>query len=101
MQLFGLAFGLLCAACACGAFEISLNRDVRPLLAEHCFECHGPSKAKGGLRLDQRGSAMIRLKSGAIAIVPNSPTASELIRRVRPEAGEDRMPPADSGRKPL
>jgi hypothetical protein len=83
------------------ATEVSFNRDIRPLLAEHCFECHGPSKAKAGLRLDVESSATNRLKSGATAISPGNPSASELLRRVRADSGEDRMPPADSGKPPL
>jgi hypothetical protein len=83
------------------AADVSFNRDIRPLLAEHCFECHGPGKAKAGLRLDLRPGATSELKSGATAISPNHPDHSELLRRIRGDASEDRMPPADSGKSAL
>src|SRR5437870_4062212 len=55
------------------------NRDVRPILAENCFACHGPDSAsrKAGLRLDKRDEA---IKAGAI--VPGQPDRSELIARI-------------------
>jgi hypothetical protein len=66
------------------------NRDVRPILAENCFTCHGPDSAarKAHLRLDQREVA---IKKGAI--VPGRPDKSELIARVFAKSASDRMPP--------
>ena len=60
------------------------SRDVRPILSQHCFKCHGPDdKArKGGLRLDVRESAVKEAKSGAIALVPAQPDKSELVARI-------------------
>lgn len=81
--------------------QVSFNREVRPILAEHCIECHGPAKAKGGLRLDQQFSATNVLKSGAVAIKPSEPARSEVLLRLRAEAAEDRMPPPESGKKAL
>lgn len=81
--------------------EVSFNRDVRPILAEHCIECHGPAKAKGGLRLDQQSSTTNVLKSGSVAIKAREPGNSEVLRRLQVAAGEDRMPPAESGKKAL
>ena len=95
-----LAFAFSSASFSAAA-EVAFNRDIRPLLAEHCFECHGPSKAKGGLRLDQQASATSRLKSGAVAVDAQNPSQSEILRRVRPEAADDRMPPPDCGKAPL
>src|SRR4051812_28073286 len=61
------------------ASGIEYNRDIRPILAENCFACHGADSAarKAKLRLDQRDEAM-EMK----AIVPGKPTESEMIRRI-------------------
>lgn len=78
--------------------RIRFNRDVRPVLAEHCWQCHGPDSQsrEGGLRLDQREYAVRAAESGAIAIVPGSPDSSELIRRITSSDDHERMPPADT-----
>ncbi len=66
--------------------EISYNRDIRPILSDKCFLCHGPdaNTRKAGLRLDLRESAFAELQvnMGHFAIVPGSPDESELIRRI-------------------
>ena len=69
---------------------VLFNRDIRPILAENCFACHGPDSAsrKADLRLDQRESAV---KIGAIA--PGKPDESELISRVFADELGGRMPP--------
>src|SRR3989441_9115069 len=71
--------------------KIEYNRDVRPILAENCFACHGPDSAarKAKLRLDIRDEAV---KAGAIA--PGQPDKSALIERIFAEDVEERMPPA-------
>ena len=65
---------------------ISYNRDIRPVLSDKCFACHGPdvSKVKAGLRLDLPSSAFAELEKnkGHFAIVPGNPDKSELIKRV-------------------
>jgi hypothetical protein len=80
---------------------IQYNRDIRPILSEHCFSCHGPDSAsrKAGLRLDHIAGATNLLESGAVAIVPGHPDQSELVRRVL-ATDEDQMPPATVN-KPL
>nr|MBA3710130.1 DUF1549 domain-containing protein [Planctomycetota bacterium] len=77
------------------------NRDVRPILAENCFACHGPdaNKRKAGLGLHRRESAISELKSGRVAVIPGQPDASELIKRVLTSDEDDRMPPAATGKK--
>ena len=63
---------------------IDFVRDVRPILADKCFACHGPdeSKREAGLRLDVPESALAELESGARAIVPSQPDESELVFRI-------------------
>jgi len=77
---------------------IDFNRQIRPLLSDRCFRCHGPdsNERQAGLRLDQPDSALAKLESGATAIVPGDPDASELVRRIYAEDEAERMPPADS-----
>src|SRR5262245_59790860 len=63
---------------------IEFNRDVRPVLSDTCFPCHGPDKAKrkAGLRLDTEAGAFGALRRGGRAIVPGHPEKSELVRRI-------------------
>jgi len=68
-------------------------RDVRPILAKHCFECHGPETQESGLRLDERGSAIKRAKSGRLAIVPGKSTASRLLQVITGRDAKLSMPP--------
>ncbi len=69
---------------------------VRPILARHCFKCHGPDdKArKAKLRLDVRDQAVKSADSGAVPIVPGKPEESDLVERVFAEDASERMPPA-------
>ena len=78
---------------------VDFNRDVRPLLADRCFKCHGPNESdrKAGLRLDVREGA-IADHDGLRAIVPGAPEASELVRRIT-AGDEDRMPPHKEGKR--
>lgn len=71
------------------------ERKVRPLLVEHCQQCHGPKKQWAGLRMDSREGLLKGGESGP-AIVPGDPDASELFSRVTDPDPEVRMPPADS-----
>ena len=82
--------------------RISFNRDVRPVLSDACFHCHGPDEKerKGGLRLDLAEEASKPAKSGEIAIVPGNPSKSELLARINTEDRDDLMPPA-KGHKAL
>ncbi|NNE01390.1 MAG: hypothetical protein HKN47_29090, partial [Pirellulaceae bacterium] len=82
------------------ANEISFNRDIRPLLSETCFVCHGPDVAEvqGGLRLDLRESAVGESDSGAHAIVPGDVDASHLVARLESKVPYERMPPPESGK---
>ncbi|MFM8802432.1 MAG: DUF1553 domain-containing protein [Planctomycetia bacterium] len=75
--------------------RISFNRDIRPILSDNCFACHGPDSGnrQAGLRLDVADQAMAELDSGARAIVPEQPDASELFARVVSDDPDAVMPP--------
>jgi hypothetical protein len=81
---------------------ISFNRDIRPILANHCLSCHGPDSAarRGGLRLDQRDSAVGAAESGRAAIVPGDAAGSQLSVRIHATDADLVMPPPEIG-KPL
>src|SRR5215471_4539391 len=64
---------------------------VRPVLAEHCLECHGAEKSKAGLRLDGRAS-MLKGGDGGPAVVPGKPDESTLVEAIR-YGGDVQMPP--------
>ena len=74
---------------------VSFNRDVRPILSEHCFPCHGPDAQarRAGLRLDLREEALQPAKSQALPIVPGDPASSELVARITSSDDNDLMPP--------
>ena len=84
----GLLYGVVDFANAKKQKEtlVSYNRDIRPVLSDKCFSCHGPdvSKIKAGLRLDLPASAFAELEKnkGHFAIVPGNPEKSELIKRI-------------------
>jgi hypothetical protein len=78
---------------------VQFNRDVRPILAENCFQCHGPDQAQrqADLRLDREADALAERESGR-AVVPGQPEKSEVIRRTLSSDPDVRMPPPSSGR---
>jgi len=103
LRCLALSIALLASPAAAVAEEpIVFNRDIRPLLSDRCFACHGPDKnhREAGLRLDIRTNALEALESGHTAIVPGKPDASELIRRITSTDPDERMPPGDH-QKPL
>ncbi|HZN60569.1 MAG TPA: DUF1549 domain-containing protein, partial [Planctomycetota bacterium] len=78
---------------------VDFNFEVRPLLSDRCFRCHGPDERsrKAGLRLDTPEGAVAPLrKVGRFAIVPGHPEASELVRRILADDPDERMPPPES-----
>ena len=97
-----IAAGLALVSPVLAQQAIDFNRDIRPILSNKCYACHGPDDAtrEAGLRLDDAKIATNTLESGTIAIVPHKPEASELIRRVSSSDEDERMPPAKFG-KPL
>ncbi len=81
--------------------KLEFNRDIRPILSDSCFHCHGPDEKerKGGLRLDLEKDAFKEAKSGFQAIVKGGADESELIARIfLPKDDEEHMPPIDSGK---
>ncbi len=78
------------AASADPSAKVQFNRDIRPILSENCFRCHGPDSAsrKADLRFDRREVAV---KIGAI--VPGNTDKSELIRRIYSTDPDEKMPP--------
>jgi len=79
---------------------VDFQRDIQPFFAEHCLECHGADKAKGGLALTSRAGALKTLESGAPGIVPGNPGASEILARLETAHGEDKMPPLKKAKRP-
>jgi len=82
------------------AAEVDFQRDVRPILSENCFACHGFDKAarEADLRLDLRRGA-IGDEGGIAAIVPHKPNESELVARILSDDPDLLMPPEDSGKQ--
>src|SRR3954447_5795604 len=79
---------------------MDFNRDIRPILSENCYACHGPdpNKRKAGLRLDLKEGALAELKSGDHAIVPRDISKSTLIARITNTDEDERMPPLKTGK---
>ena len=84
-----------------GPAAVDFNRDVRPLLADNCYACHGPDERarKAGLRLDRSTGAFGKGKSGKLAIVPKDVRRSEVMRRLTADDPDEKMPPAKSNRR--
>src|SRR2546426_12742387 len=110
---YSLKLALALAICAAGLAsgaertanrappQLDFNREIRPILTENCFKCHGPDDGarKAKLRFDIRAEALKPAKSGRAAIVPGSPEKSELVARVTASDPDDRMPPLKTGKK--
>src|SRR5207247_1473222 len=95
--LFAIAF----AAAAGRAADppIDFARDVRPILSDNCYFCHGPDEKarKAKLRFDTKEGAF-RVRDGEAVIVPGKSAESELIRRITAEDADERMPPLKANR---
>src|SRR3954465_15171283 len=74
------------------------QRQIRPLLADKCFSCHGrdAEHREGNLRLDEREIALKGGDRGTAGVVPSQPAKSELVRRIFAADDTERMPPPDS-----
>jgi len=95
-------FAAILSACALPASaaqtpaHVGYNRDIRPILSDNCFACHGPdrNKRKAKLRLDDRDIALDKK-----AIIPGKPADSEMIHRIYSTDPEKQMPPPESNKK--
>jgi hypothetical protein len=98
-MLRSLSF-LLVLLSALSAEDIRFNRDIRPILSENCFYCHGqdPKHREAGLRLDVREDA-VKANEGVIAIIPGKPDESEMLKRLLSHDADEQMPPPESNRK--
>src|SRR5207244_8435679 len=86
------------ASSALGADPVDYLRDVKPILSQHCYSCHGPQKQKSGLRLDTAGAARKGGNSGP-AIVPGKSEESLLIKAV--VGSDESLPRMQSQNPPL
>jgi uncharacterized protein DUF1549/uncharacterized protein DUF1553/cytochrome c len=95
-----LALPLLSFACALAAAgdRVDYLRDVKPILAEKCYACHGALKQQAGLRLDTAASIRTGGDSGS-AITPGKPVESLLVKRLSVLDAETRMPPESEGER--
>ena len=75
--------------------DLVFNRDIRPILSENCFACHGTDakKRKGDLRLDEEAGAKAALEEGRVAIKSGDPAGSELWKRINETDPDEVMPP--------
>ncbi|MDP3070118.1 MAG: PSD1 and planctomycete cytochrome C domain-containing protein [Opitutaceae bacterium] len=93
LSLIALAAGSVAAR---AAEQVSFNRDIRPIMSDTCFHCHGfdAKSRKAGLRLDLREEALKPTKNGVIPIVPGKPDESEIVLRIADK--DDPMPPEEA-----
>jgi hypothetical protein len=103
MQLFRyscLAIVLIGTTSETSAQSVDFNHDIRPILSDKCFQCHGPDAEtrETDLQLDLEDSAKADL-GGYMAIVAGNPEESELIVRITSSDETQQMPPADSGKQ--
>jgi hypothetical protein len=94
----GAAHTLHAPAATSSQSAVDFQRDIRPVMSDTCFKCHGfdTRARKAGLRLDVREQALKPAKSGEVPIVPGKPDQSEVVRRLFTTDADDRMPPKDS-----
>lgn len=98
----GVLAGIVLALTASSHAAVDFQREIRPILSQHCFACHGPDDAarKAKLRLDTREGAIGAKGADWRAIVPGKPDESPLISRIFTNDEDDLMPPPKA-RKPL
>src|ERR1700739_2125360 len=79
-----LLCGIATSALVVQAGSISFNRDIRPIMSDTCFRCHGPDKSSrmAGMRLDIREEALKPREPDVIPIVPGSPEPSAIVQRI-------------------
>lgn len=89
------------AAHAAEPEKLSFNRDIRPILSENCFQCHGfdDKTREAGLRLDQHDSAIKKTDSGVLPIVPGDAAKSDVVARITSKDKDVMMPPLSTHKK--
>src|SRR5579872_570067 len=95
-QVFRYLFlSIAATAFAADSSRVSFNRDIRPIMSDTCFRCHGPDKSSrlAGMRLDIRAEALKPLSDGSVPIVPGDPEKSAIVQRVFAPSAAKRMPP--------
>ena len=97
-----LLLALTLAWSATAGAKVSFNREIRPILSEQCFSCHGfdAKHRKADLRLDTREGALAE-NDGVRAIIPSDPAKSELWKRLLSKDPEEVMPPPDAHKPKL
>ena len=100
MTLRAVTSSLLLAASASAAGKMDFNRDIRPILSDNCFACHGfdAKKRKGDLRLDTPEGAYTAIE-GAFPIKPGQPEASSVLQRMLSHDEDELMPPPETNKK--
>src|SRR4051812_28588911 len=99
--LGGMVCWLVTATCVVAAEKkLEFNRDIRPILSNNCYLCHGPDakQRQAGLRLDRREEAIKALESGQTSIVPGDSAKSHLLARINSSNPDEVMPPPASGK---
>jgi len=98
LGLVSATSGLLAQSAPAPDAPLEYNRDIRPILSNKCFKCHGfdAHERQAGLRLDEREHAIQAADSGNLAIVPGKPEASALVQRIHEKDIDLRMPPPES-----
>src|SRR4029434_1706785 len=79
---------------------VDFQKEIAPIFAEHCLECHGPEKVKGGLNLTTRDGMLKELKSGNISVTLVKPDWSVFIERLLASDDDEIMPPRKKEKRP-
>ena len=92
------AFQCLAAPALAVPGAVQFNRDIRAMMSENCFACHGPDSnaRKAGLRLDTKEGLFEKTPKRGPAVVPGKPEQSELWKRITATSADDVMPPPES-----
>ncbi|MDC0934951.1 PSD1 and planctomycete cytochrome C domain-containing protein [Pirellulales bacterium] len=97
LSAVAVMIALVASTATAGEGPIDFRSEIRPILSNKCFRCHGPDagEREGGFRLDQKSSALGEADSGERPIAPGSRSASEVFRRITSADVDERMPPLE------